>query len=128
MEWRSFNINKNLIKSEAQFSVKIAMPHNSDYDGYTFWHPAKLVRSGRHSAAVSISYTDEWVFKITKHIKRHNSLVLDEIPLAADEMEEIFGVINENIRSKKSNDFSTYKPREITPEQSTEEASLIDNE
>lgn len=109
--WRSFNINKQNIKAETEKSVLIACPHNSDYDGYCFWHPAKLVRDGRNSNAVSISYTEDFDFYLKKYNKKHE--VIDECRLGYDELEIVFEVMNENITSRVYNDYETFKPKQL---------------
>lgn len=125
--WKNLNVSKNMIKVETGRAVLIALPHNSKYDGYAFWHPAKLVREGKHSAAVSISYTEEFEFKLKKYGKRNN--VIDEISLSYDEIEEAFGVVNENISApQKPNPFETHKPQSIEAVESQADDSLIDDE
>ena len=58
-DWKNININKNLLKVDNGKSTLIAMPHKSDYDGWEFWFPSKLVReSFRRKDAVNIAYTD----------------------------------------------------------------------
>lgn len=126
MEWRSININKNNIKAETIKSVLIACPHNSDYDGFTFWHPAKLVREGRHGGAVSISYHTEWVF-ILKQYKGKE--IVDEAEVNYETLEEIFGVMNDNINAPRSKDiYETHKPGKVTAVYTKVDESLIDDE
>lgn len=119
MEWKNININKNNIKTETDKAVLIAMPHSSSYDGYVFWHPSKLVRNGRHSEAVSISYNDEFTFHLKKYGKGKTNYkdVLDEVELDPSEFEEEFGIINENITVPTyKNDYETHKPTELKAE------------
>lgn len=126
--WKSININKHNIIVDTGKAVLIACPHNSEFDGYTFWHASKLVHEGRHKGAVSISYTDEFTFHLKKYGKgRYNYReVLDEIPLAADEIEEIFGVIDANISAPTfKNMYETHKPVELEAEQAEADESLI---
>lgn len=114
--WKNININSNQIKAETGKSVLIALPHNSDYNGFELWHPKKLVRDGRHSASVSIGYTDEFVFKLKKYGKgRYNSnQVIDERTISAEELESAFGVTDENIgESLFKNPYETYKPATV---------------
>lgn len=111
--WKSININKNNIKRETDRAVLIAMPNSSSYSDYVFWHPAKLIREGRNSAAVSFSFTSDFTFTIRKYSKRFN--LLDEQSLSADEMEEAFGVINKNISSPAPHRTRVHVPDEITP-------------
>ena len=63
-EWKNIEINVQNIDFNTEKSVLIKMPHNSDYDGYKFWHPSKLVRNGSNSYAVKIGYTDDFIFKL----------------------------------------------------------------
>lgn len=92
--WKNIEINTNQIKTETERSVLIKMPHKSDYDGYCFWHPAKLVHEGSHSAACSIGYTDEFTFHLKKYGqgKWNSREVIDEQEIDAEEFERAFGM------------------------------------
>ncbi len=102
--WKSININKQNIKTTTERAVLIACPHNSRYDGWEFWHPAKLVKKGRHKNAVSISYTEDFAFRLKKYGKgKHNkNQVVAEDELGYEDIEEIFGVMNDNISEPKN--------------------------
>ena len=102
--WRSIQINRQNVKEETSKAVLIACPHKSEYDGYCFWHPSKLVRAGRHSNAVSISYTEDFTFRLKKYGQgKYNSHeVIDEIPIGYDELEKIFEVMDANIVAPKN--------------------------
>lgn len=129
--WRSIQINKQNIIAETGKAILIACPHNSAFDGFTFWHSSMLVREGKHRGAVSISYTDEFTFHLKKYGKgKYNSReVLDEVQLGYEELEEIFGVMNENITApKEKNPYETHKPQPIEAVAATADASLIDND
>ena len=117
--WKEININSNLIKRETGRAVLIALPHNSDYNGYSFWFPSKLVKKGKNSAAVSLSYTDDFSFRFVKYGKgRYNrNEVIDEITIAADEFEVVFEAVDSNITSPAEyNPYETHKPREMLAE------------
>ena len=117
--WKEININSNLIKRETGRAVLIALPHNSEYNGYSFWFPSKLVKKGKNSAAVSLSYTDDFSFRFVKHGKgRYNrNEAIDEITIAADEFEVVFEAIDSNITSPAEyNPYETHKPREMLAE------------
>lgn len=107
MNWKNININESNIESQSSFSVLIKMPNKSKYAGFKFWHPAKLVRKGRHSAAVSIGYNDDFVFKLFKSGNgRYNKFdKIDEKTILAHEFEEAFSKIDENII--EDNDYDT---------------------
>lgn len=111
--WKNININKNNIKRETDRAVLIAMPNSSPFSGYVFWHPARLVREGRNSAAVSFSFTSNFTFTLRKYSKRLN--LLDEQLLSAEDMEEAFATINKNISSPAPHRTRTHVPDEITP-------------
>lgn len=114
--WKSININKQNIKAETEKAVLITCPHNSDYDGWEFWHPAKLVREGRHDNAVSVSYTEDFNFILKKYGKGkwNKNKILDEQQIDFEEFEEMFEVMNENIKSPDyKSDFETHKPKQL---------------
>lgn len=130
MEWKNVNINKQNIDAETSRSVLIKMPHNSDFDGYKFWHPSKLVRKGRNSNSVSISYNDQFTFKLKKYGngKYNKRDVIDEIDIDAEEFENAFCVMDENITSKNYvSDYETHKPQKIEPVEPQVEGELLDD-
>lgn len=126
--WKNININSNNIKTETFKAVLIKMPHNSKYDGYVFWHPSKLVRSGNHSAVLSIAYTEDFIFNLKKYGKgKYNSRkVIDEKEITVEDFEDAFGLINKTITAK--NPYETHKPIELKAEKVAADESLIDNE
>lgn len=114
--WRQININKQNIKAETSRAKLIACPHNSRYKGYCFWHPAKLIRSGRHSNALSLSYTEDFSFNLIKYGKgKTNSReIIAEDEVDFEEFEEMFGVMNDNIKAPNYMiDFETHKPEQL---------------
>ena len=116
--WKNININKQNVKADSGKAVLIAMPHSSEYDGFSFWHPSKLVREGRNSYALSIGYTDDFKFRLVKYGKgKWNSRdIIEETEIGVEEFEEAFGVINENITSPKpkiNNEYETHMPDKV---------------
>ena len=92
--WHKVTFNTQNIETETAKAVLIACPHKSDYDGYVFWHPAKLVRdAGSKGWDKSFSFTDEFEFNLKKYGKgKYNkSQVIDEVTLSADEIAAVFG-------------------------------------
>ena len=111
-EWRTIEVNIQNIAVETGKAVLINCPHKSDWDGFSFWHPAKLVRDGSNSYAAKLSYTDEWSFVMKRHNK--NRQVIAEKTLTVEEFEKVFGVMNENIRAPKQKDeFEVHVPAVI---------------
>lgn len=127
--WKKLNININMIAVDTGSAVLISMPRKSEYAGYQFWFPKKLVNRGRHSAAVTLTFKDDFVFHLRKfgNGKFNNHEVIDEIPIAADEMEEAFSTVNENIIAPKDIDiYETHKPEKLEAVETTADESLID--
>ena len=119
MQWKNIQINKQNIKGETSKSVLIKMPHNSDYDGYCFWHPKKLIHEGAHSNALSLGYTSEFEFRVIKYGngKWNSKEIIDEYEISVEEFEEAFNVMSENIKGKTIiNIYETHKPEELVPE------------
>ncbi len=73
------------------------MPNSSNYKGYCFWHPAKLVRTSLigNGYFKSFGYTEEFEFKLRKFDKERN--LVDEIIIDYLEMEEAFEVVSNTI-------------------------------
>lgn len=114
--WQNININIQNVETETAKSVLIKMPNNSQYKGFKFWHPAKLVRKGRNSYAISISFTDDFTFKLVKYGNgKYNKYdVIDQIEIDAQKLKEAFGVMDENITAPQyKSDYETHKPEPL---------------
>lgn len=93
----SVNINKNQIGTATGRAYLIKMPHNSDYDGFTFWFPQKLVDEGRHDEALRLCIPVSFNF----HLKKTSAKTfktLDEAELNAYELVEQFRQTDESIQ------------------------------
>lgn len=87
--WRNVSANSNLIQTKTGKAVLIKLPGSS----WLFWHPAKLVRtSGKNDYYMSISFTDDFVFKLFKNGKgKYNKFEkIDEWEMSADEFAKYF--------------------------------------
>lgn len=115
--WKEININSNLIKHENGRSILIAMPHSSGYDGYSLRFPLRLVRKGKNPASVSLSYTDDFSFRLVKYGKgRYNrNEVIDEITIAANVFEAVFEAVDS--AAAAVNPYETHKPKELAAEE-----------
>lgn len=93
--WKTIQFNKQNIEHETGAAVLIKLPNRSEYKNYKFWHPAKLVREMRKGNGyfLTLSYTDEFVFKVFKTDKRGNKL--DEIEFSGDSLAEYFNQLTE---------------------------------
>lgn len=102
MIWKSIQINKQNVSRLSSYSSLIQMPHNSDFDGYSFWHTNKLIREGKHKNAFKISYSDDFTFNLVKYGKGkwNKKEIIDRINIGVEDFEEAFGVMDENIKSK----------------------------
>lgn len=63
--WYKIEISANSIEARTEKAVLIKMKHSSNYDGFVFWHPAKLVREER--GMYTFSFNDEFKFNLKKY-------------------------------------------------------------
>jgi hypothetical protein len=79
-------MNTQNIETETEKSVLINMPKKSEYSGFSFWHPKKIVKHAGHKGyRISIGYTDDFTFNLKRYGKNNN--VLQELSLTAKEIE-----------------------------------------
>ena len=125
--WKNIEITESLIKAETAKAVLIAFPRKSQLHGYSFWHPAKLVRSGRTINTVSIGYSGEFVFRLKKYGngKYNKREVISEIEIGADEFEQAFAGMNSN-DVEPDDTPEIHIPEPLEPENAVADESLID--
>lgn len=63
--WHKIEISENNIEASTDKAVLIKMKHNSNYDGFVFWHPKKLVRV--EGKMFTFSFNDEFKFNLKKY-------------------------------------------------------------
>lgn len=102
--WKSIQINKQNIKADTDKATLIAMPHNSDYNGFKFWFPNKLISSGKYANTISIAYNDGFIFNLKKYGKGkfNKNKIIEEKQISYEEFEEAFTSMNKNISFSKN--------------------------
>lgn len=125
--WKNIEINVQNIEINTGKATLIKMPNNSEYAGYKFWHPSKLVRYGSNSYARSIGYTDNFTFKLFKNGKgKYNKFdVIDEVEIDAEEFEEAFGCMKDCTRAKEDNSYLIVKEPDKFEKEVKIEKSLL---
>ena len=70
-------------------SYKFYMPDGSSFEGYSFFHPAKLVEY--QGDFYTLTVKEGWQFKVTKSEKIEEGVweIVDEVMLSLDEMETL---------------------------------------
>ncbi len=125
--WKNIEINLQNIETNTGKATLIKMPNNSDYAGYKFWHPSKLVRYGSNSYARSIGYTDSFKFKLFKNGNgKYNKFdIIDEIEISVEEFEEAFGCMEDCTRAKSDESYLIIKEPEKFEKDIEIEKSLL---
>ncbi|WP_394265433.1 hypothetical protein [Bergeyella zoohelcum] len=76
------------------------MPNRSQYKGYAFWHPKKLVRlQGGKGYHLTFSFTEDFEFRVILYGQGRfngNTIIRQEY-LTPNEMREAFGVVDKEI-------------------------------
>lgn len=124
-EWKKVAVNVQNIKYETAKAVLIAMPHNSDYDGFAFWFPKKLVRDGSHSYECALSVPPDMEIKATR--KGKSGAVLAEKVLSVNDLLEAFGEYRGYSKSRKTPKEETvhHTPKALKAEKAEADAALI---
>ena len=119
--WKNIEINIQNIETDIGKATLIKMPNKSRYAGYKFWHLSKLVRNGSNSYARTITYNEDWEFKLFKNGNgKHNKFeVVDEIKIG---IEEAFECMSDCTRSKSEETYLIVKePKKVDKEVKIEE-------
>lgn len=114
--WQRIFFNTQSIQRETESAVLIKMPNNSEYIGYSFWHPRKLVREqGGKGYHLSFSFTDEFVFTLKKYgAGRYNFKdVIREIEITTEQMKDAFGVVDKSVNDSVEQETDKINARNI---------------
>ncbi|EKB56610.1 hypothetical protein HMPREF9699_01339 [Bergeyella zoohelcum ATCC 43767] len=98
--WDKIFINSQNIISETDRAFLIKMPNRSQYKGYAFWHPKKLVRlQGGKGYHITFSFTEDFEFRVILYGQgRFNSkTIIRQEYLTPNEMREAFGVVDKEV-------------------------------
>lgn len=96
VSWTTVNINDNQVERSTERAYLIKMPHNSDYDGFSFWYPIKLTHSGPHSASITLEIPDDFAFNLRRYSPRTRKL-LDSVELDAYTLGKQLETVSQNI-------------------------------
>lgn len=95
-KWSKIYFNLLNVERITARALLINMPHKSDYDGYRFWYPAKLVKDeGGKGYHLSLLFNDETEFDVRKYGK--SGKLLDKVTLSSEDMLEAFEGGNKQI-------------------------------
>ena len=113
--WHKVCFNSQNIEHDTAKAVLIKMPNKSEYAGYKFWHPLKLVREeGGKGYHMSFSFTEEFQFTIRKY--GQNRQVTAEKIIGCDEMLEAFEQVNEQIGGHEGTFLEIFEPDKVDKE------------
>ena len=71
------------------------MPSESEYKGYLFWHPRKLIwRKSENGYLMSFSYTDDFIFTLIKSRKGKQGKweIAEKTEISPSRMEAAYGL------------------------------------
>lgn len=90
--WYKVRFNAQNVEHNTGKAVLIKMPNKSQWKGYKFWHPSKLVREeGGKGYFLSFSFTEEFQFKVftkTKEYILDYKEILEEFQVGNDSIEQ----------------------------------------
>ena len=110
--WHKVYFNSQNIEHETTKAVLIKMPNKSEYAGYKFWHPSKLVREeGGKGYHMSFSLTEKFEFTLRKYGK--NRQITAEEVIGYAEMLEAFEQVNEQICGREEAFLEVAEPDKV---------------
>lgn len=107
--WEEIIINTQNIVAETDKAVLIKAPHKSIYDGFSFWHPKKLVKdAGGKGFFKKVVFNTDNTFCLKKYGngKFNRTQVLEEISISSLEFKAAFE--NEAIQKDSEQSNASY--------------------
>lgn len=133
--WYKINFNALNIEHETTIATLIKMPKNSNYAGYCFWHPKKLIRENEIGKGyfLTFSFDENFKFKLQKYSKsKYKKELLDEVVLDFEEIMNEFEAGDTTIKNiekqKEEAEKITYeviKPEKIENQEVEVDPELI---
>jgi len=104
--WNRIFFNKQNIEHETDRGTLINMPNKSEYNGWKFWHPSKLVREeGGNGYFLSLSFTDDWKFRLFKSYKKKPN---PQKNIGSEEIKIAFQASDESIDARVKDSSKSY--------------------
>lgn len=128
--WHRIPVNVQNICYQTEKAFLIAMPHSSDYDGFKFWYPKKLVREGSHAYEVTLSVSDDMEITLRRTSEKTRQVLAEEV-VGAEELLEAFGQhhgVTESMRVRMSSDkvkTVKHEPAPLEPVEVEADATLV---
>lgn len=114
MKWNKLSINRQNIKTETKKAYLVKLPENSQYQGYVFWHPKKMVEATNfyNGYLMALSYPDSWEFKL----KEDDSISYKELTLNGRELKQAFEYNENDYDFWSSSYYRKIEPKKIDKE------------
>lgn len=107
-KWKQAQIDKGYIKAKTEYAIMVQCPRNKapEYYGYNLWISTELVREGDTPGFFTISYKDDFKFRLTQYVTiRGQQIVSDTKEIDVAEFERIFDVRDyTELLQRKGND------------------------
>lgn len=96
--WQTIYIHDTNVELITDWSILIKFPKKSSLNGYYCYVSKKLIREGKHSASIGISFSDDFKFKVFTYIGKSRAKE-NEHEITAEEFRDMFS--GGDIRGKK---------------------------
>lgn len=111
-EWKSIIFKEKFVKKSGEKASLIICPYQSKYEGYSFWHPTKLIYTTNKPGILTLRYTDEFEFRLTK-CGYFGNKVGDPMKVTAAEIAALDW--GSDVDESELNPYETHKPEPLKP-------------